>query len=56
MALLVVAAALVDGYLQTRSAEMGFDPHPLLVAFVENPDGVPVATTMRSARGLNAKC
>ena len=51
MALLVVAAAMVDGYLQTRSAEMGFDPHPLLVAFVENPGGVPVATTMDALRG-----
>lgn len=56
-ALLVVATAMIDGYQRTRSGEMGFDPHPLLAAFVENPDGVPVSVTidaLRATPGVSA--
>jgi predicted permease len=51
VALLVVASAMIDGYQRTRAGEMGFDPHRLLVAFVENPDGVPVTVTIDALGG-----
>jgi putative ABC transport system permease protein len=51
VALLVVTAAMIDGYQRTRSAEMGFNPHPLMVAYVENPDGVPIGATLDALAG-----
>ena len=43
IALLVQTASMVDGYLRTRRAELGYDTRPLLTAQVENPAGVPIA-------------
>jgi predicted permease len=41
VALLVVTSSMVNGYLQARRAQMGYDTRPLLIASVENPAGVP---------------
>jgi predicted permease len=57
VALLVVTSALVDGYLQARSADMGFDPHPLMTVYVENQGGVPVGPILEAigrTRGVAA--
>jgi putative ABC transport system permease protein len=43
VALLVVTAAMIDGYQRTRHAQLGFATGPLLATRVENPHGV--ATT-----------
>jgi hypothetical protein len=32
---------------------MGFDPHPLLTAYVENPDGVPIGPTLEAVAGMH---
>jgi putative ABC transport system permease protein len=57
IALLVEAAAMVDGYQRTRTADMGFSIHPLMTAEVANPNGV-VATrvldTLRRIPGVTA--
>jgi putative ABC transport system permease protein len=41
VALLVETGAMVNGYQRARAAQMGFSPHALLGARVENPRGVP---------------
>jgi predicted permease len=46
IALLVVTSALIDGYQQTRRAQLGYDTRPLLSARVENPNGVPVTQVL----------
>jgi predicted permease len=46
VALLVVTSALIDGYQQTRRAQLGYDTRPLLSARVENPNGVPVTQVL----------
>jgi putative ABC transport system permease protein len=43
VALLVVAAAMLDGYRRNFTADLGYQTHPLLALRVENRDGVPTA-------------
>lgn len=55
VALLVVTAAMIEGYQQTRTADMGFLPRPLMTASVENHAGVtprPVLDILRSLPGV----
>ena len=52
VALLVVTTALIDGYQQTRSADMGFSARPLLAVVVERPAGVTPAAVLEVLRGL----
>ena len=41
VALLVETAAMIDGYLRARSAQMGYVTAPLMSARLDNADGVP---------------
>jgi predicted permease len=55
VALLVVTAAMIEGYQQARTADMGFPPRPLLTASVENHAGVtprPVLDVLRALPGV----
>ena len=52
VALLVVTAAMIDGYQQARSADMGFSPRPLLAVVVEHPAGMTPAPVLDVLRGL----
>jgi putative ABC transport system permease protein len=50
VALLVVTAAMVDGYRRNMSADMGFDPHPLVSARIERTAGVRIAEMLDRLR------
>jgi putative ABC transport system permease protein len=52
IALLVVTAALIDGYRQMTTAERGFATRPLMTARVENPVGVPTAHILETLNRL----
>lgn len=52
VALLVVAASMVDGYRRARQADMGFDARPLATARVESRAGVPADEVLRVVSGL----
>ena len=52
VALLVVAAAFVNGYRRALAANMGFPTQPMLTARVENNEGVPVAAVLDAAAGI----
>ena len=43
VALLVETAAMIDGYLRARSAQMGYVTAPLMSARLDNADGVPTS-------------
>ena len=47
VALLVETAAMIDGYLRSTRANMGYDTTRLLSARVENPAGVPADDVVR---------
>ena len=47
IALLVVTAAMVDGWNRARSARLGFDTRQLIHARVENPGGLPVGALLQ---------
>ena len=46
IALLVVTSSMVDGYRRARSADLGFEPRPLIGATVQHRDGVNIDTMM----------
>jgi predicted permease len=46
VALLVVTAAMIDGYLRARSAQVGYATAPLMSARLDNPSGVPTAAVL----------
>lgn len=46
VALFVVTAAMIDGYLRLRGAELGFAIQPLASASIENPGGVAIGPTL----------
>jgi predicted permease len=52
LALLVVAASMIDGYRRAHRADVGFDIQPLLTARVENPNGVHGDDVLRVASQL----
>ena len=52
VALLVVTAAMIEGYQRARTADMGFSPRPLLAASVENRAGVTPGPVLDVLRGL----
>jgi predicted permease len=52
VALLVVASSMVAGYQRLQDAAFGFDPHPLAVAGVSNPDGVAIDALLAQVAGV----
>jgi putative ABC transport system permease protein len=44
IALLVVTSSMIDGYIRARSADLGFEPRPLIGATVHHRDGVNIDT------------
>ena len=55
VALLVVTAAMIEGYQQARTADMGFSLRPLMTATVEHHAGVapgPVLDVLRGVPGV----
>ena len=46
VALLVETAAMIDGYLRARSAQLGYATAPLMSARLDNAAGVPAADTL----------
>jgi putative ABC transport system permease protein len=46
IALLVVTSSMVDGYRRARSADLGFEPRPLIGATVQHRDGINIDTMM----------
>jgi predicted permease len=52
VALLVVTASMIDGYLQTRNRQMGYPTRPLLSARVENTAGVPTTQVLEVLENL----
>jgi predicted permease len=52
IALLVVTASMIGGYLRASGAQMGYQTAPLLSARVDNPDGVPTARILEVLENL----
>ena len=52
VALLVETAAMIDGYLRARTADMGYSTRPLMTVRVESPSGVPTERVLDVLRGL----
>jgi len=52
VALLVETAAMIDGYLRARSADMGYATRPLMTLRVESPSGVPTSRVLDVLRGV----
>jgi putative ABC transport system permease protein len=52
VALLVVTASMIDGYLRTRNRQMGYLTRPLLSARVDNTAGVPTSRILEVLENL----
>jgi len=52
VALLVETAAMINGYLRARTADMGYSTHPLMTVRVESPSGVPTARVLDVLRHM----
>jgi hypothetical protein len=53
IALLVVTTAMIDGYRRTTNPQLGYATRPLMVAGVENPEGVPAARVLDVLNNLS---
>jgi predicted permease len=53
IALLVVTTAMIDGYRRTTKPQLGYATRPLMVAGVENPEGVPAARVLDVLNNLS---